>query len=310
MKEMTTQNQQERPDVEYRLEDGAPPTASRRTAVWMGWLVRIGTAILSSLFLLFLGIPLASLLVHEPPTMIWSELQQPDIYQALQLSIVTTCLSTFLAVLFGLPMAYVLARFTFPGRGFLEILVTLPTVLPPVVAGVALLLTFGRMGLLGQYLSLFGISIPFTSMAVVLAQAFVAAPFFVNSAKAGLEQLDRRYELAAYTLRASPLYTFTRVVIPLIRPALLSGIGLSWARALGEFGATITFAGNFPGTTQTLPIAVYIASESDLDKSIVVAVVLLAVSFGILFALRLGRGHSLLSKFPVAEESRNYKKNM
>jgi molybdate transport system permease protein len=117
----------------------------------------------------------------------------------------------------------------------------------------------------------------------------VAAPFFINSAKAGLEQLDRRYELAAYTLRASPLYTFFRVVLPLIRPALFAGVGLTWARALGEFGATITFAGNFPGVTQTLPIAVYIASENNLDQAIAVAIVLLAVSFGVLLALRIGR---------------------
>jgi molybdate transport system permease protein len=123
-----------------------------------------------------------------------------------------------------------------------------------------------------------------------MAQTFVAAPFFINSAKAGLEQFDRRYELAAYTLHASPFYTFRRVVLPLIRPALLSGMGLAWARALGEFGATITFAGNFPGLTQTLPTAVYIASEMDLDKAIAIAVVLLAISFGLLFVLHVGQG--------------------
>jgi molybdate transport system permease protein len=145
------------------------------------------------------------------------------------------------------------------------------------------------MGLLGRYLSLLGISIPFTTVAVILAQTFIAAPFFVNSAKAGFAQLDQRYEQAAYTLRASPFYTFGRVVLPLIRPALLAGIGLSWARALGEFGATITFAGNFPGITQTMPIAVYLASETDLDKAIALSVVLLAVSFGLLLALRFGR---------------------
>jgi molybdate transport system permease protein len=244
-------------------------------------------AVLSSLFFLFLGIPLLSLLIKEAPVTIWSELQQPDVLQALFLSVLTTTLSTFCAVLFGLPVAYILARYRFPGHALLEILVTLPTVLPPVVAGVALLLAFGRVGLLGQYINLLGITIPFTTTAVVMAQVFIAAPFFINNARAGLEQLDRRYEQAAYTLRATPFYAFRRVVLPLIRPALYSGIGLAWARALGEFGATITFAGNFPGTTQTMPIAVYIASESDLDKSIALAVVLLAVSFGILLALRL-----------------------
>jgi len=192
-------------------------------------------------------------------------------------------------VLFGLPVAYILARIDFPGRNVLETLIMLPTVLPPVVAGVALLLTFGRMGLLGRYLNLVGITIPFTTLAVIMAQTFIAAPFFVNSAKAGFEQLDRGYELTAYTLGASHFYAFCHIVLPLVRSALLSGIGLAWARALGEFGATITFAGNFPGVTQSMPVAVYLASESDLDKAIALSVVLLTVSFGLLLALRIGR---------------------
>ncbi len=262
---------------------------SPKGAFWSRWPARILVGFLAAIFFLFVTIPLASLLFHEPPASVWNEILQPDIFQALQLSLVTTTLSALLSVIFGLPVAYVLARTNFFGRQFLETLVTIPTVLPPVVAGVALLLTFGRVGLLGYYLNLLGITIPFTTVAVVMAQTFVSAPFFVNSAKAGLEQLDRRYEQAAYTLRASPFYTFRRVVLPLIRPALFSGIGLSWARALGEFGATITFAGNYPGTTQTMPIAVYIASESDLDKAIAISVVLLAVSFGVLLALRVGR---------------------
>ncbi len=255
----------------------------------LNWPGRALVALLSSLFLLFLGVPLVALLFREPPTAIWTGMMEPDVFQALQLSLVTTCLSTAFAVLFGLPVAYLLARTNFPGRKLAETLIVMPTVLPPVVAGVALLLTFGRMGLIGHYLDLVGITIPFTTVAVVMAQVFIAAPFFVNSARAGFEQLDRRYEMAAYTLRASPFYTFQHVVLPLIRPALLSGIGLTWARALGEFGATITFAGNFPGVTQTMPIAVYVATQSDLDKAIALSVVLLAVSFGVLFALRIGK---------------------
>jgi molybdate transport system permease protein len=274
------------PSSSTEAEDGktSPPAA-----FWSRWPARILVGFLAATFFLFVAVPLASLLFHEPPTSVWNEILQPDIFQALQLSLVTTTLSALLSVIFGLPVAYVLARTNFFGRQFLETLVTIPTVLPPVVAGVALLLTFGRVGLLGYYLNLLGITIPFTTVAVVMAQTFVSAPFFVNSAKAGLEQLDRRYEQAAYTLRASPFYTFRRVVLPLIRPALFSGIGLTWARALGEFGATITFAGNYPGVTQTMPIAVYIASESDLDKAIAISVVLLAVSFGVLLALRVGR---------------------
>lgn len=256
---------------------------------WVRWPARLVVGILAGSFFLFLGIPLAALSIREPPTMLWQAIQQPEAIEALQLSIITTTISTLLAVVFGLPVAYVLARLRFPGRAFLETLVTMPTVLPPVVAGVALLVTFGRFGLLGRYLSPLGITLPFTTVAVVLAQMFVASPFFINSAKAGLEQLDARYEMAAYTLRASPLYTFRRVVLPLIQPALLAGAGLAWARALGELGATITFAGNFPGTTETTPIAVYVAAESDLDAAVSLAVVLLAVSFGVLLALRIGR---------------------
>jgi molybdate transport system permease protein len=262
-----------------------------RHTFWSRWPTRVLVGLLAGIFFLFIGIPLVALLFRESPALVWSEMLQPDVFQALQLSLLTTTLSALVAVLFGLPVAYILARTDFPGRKLLETLVTLPTVLPPVVAGIALLLAFGRVGLFGRYLDMLGITIPFTTVAVVMAQTFVAAPFFINSTKAGLEQLDKRYEMAAYTLRASPFYAFRRVVLPLIRPALLSGIGLSWARALGEFGATITFAGNFPGTTQTMPIAVYIASESDLDKSIALSVVLLAVSFAILLALRIGRGY-------------------
>src|SRR3989441_10399101 len=256
---------------------------------WSRWPARLLVGILAGSFFLFLGIPLAALLLHEPPALLWASMQQPEVLEALQLSLVTTAVSTLIAVLFGLPVAYVLARMHFPGRALLETLVTMPTVLPPVVAGVALLITFGRFGLIGRYLSPFGITLPFTTVAVVMAQIFVSSPFFVNSARAGLEQLDARYELAAYTLRASPFYTFLRVVLPLIRPALLAGIGLAWARALGELGATITFAGSFPGITETMPIAVYTAAESDLESAVALSVVLLAVSFGILLALRLGR---------------------
>jgi molybdate transport system permease protein len=254
------------------------------------WLTRAIVGVLATAFFLFLGIPLAALLLREPPALLWQDLQQPGVLQALQLSVLTTCASTLLAILLGIPVAYVLTRTRIPGRRFLEILVTMPTILPPVVAGVALLITFGRLGLVGRLLAPFGITLSFTTVAVVLAQLFVASPFFVNSVKAGLEQLDSRYEQAAYTLRASPFYTFRRVTLPLIRPALLSGIGTSWARALGEFGATIMFAGNFPGTTQTMPLAIYIAAQTDLDTTVALSVLLMAVSFGILLALNLGRG--------------------
>jgi molybdate transport system permease protein len=221
--------------------------------------------------------------------MLWNLIRQPEVLQALQLSIVTTFVSIFLTVIFGLPVAYVLVRTRIPGRRFLQTLVTMPTVLPPVVAGVALLITFGRFGLIGQYLTPLGISIPFTTVAVVMAQMFVSSPFFVNSARAGLEQLDPRYESAAHTLRASEFYTFRRVILPLIRPVLFTGAGLAWARALGELGATITFAGSFPGVTETMPIAVYNAANIDTDSAVALSVVLLAISFAVLISLQIGQ---------------------
>jgi molybdate transport system permease protein len=256
---------------------------------WSSWPARIVVAILAGSFFLFLGIPLAALIIREPPALLWNLIKQPEVLQALQLSIVTTFVSLFLTVIFGLPVAYVLVRTRIPGRRFLQTLVTLPTVLPPVVAGVALLITFGRFGLIGQYLTPLGISIPFTTVAVVMAQMFVSSPFFVNSARAGLEQLDPRYESAAHTLRASEFYTFRRVILPLIRPILLTGAGLAWARALGELGATITFAGSFPGITETMPIAVYNASNVDTDSAVALSVVLLAISFAVLISLQIGQ---------------------
>jgi molybdate transport system permease protein len=256
---------------------------------WSRWPARIVVGILAGSFLLFLGIPLAALLIREPPAVLWNLIKQPEVFQALQLSIITTFVSIFLTVIFGLPVAYVLVRTRIPGRRFLQTLVTMPTVLPPVVAGVALLITFGRFGLIGQYLTPLGISIPFTTVAVVMAQMFVSSPFFINSARAGLEQLDPRYESAAHTLRASEFYTFRRVILPLIRPILLTGAGLAWARALGELGATITFAGSFPGITETMPIAVYNAANVDLDSAVALSVVLLAISFAVLISLRIGQ---------------------
>src|SRR6266571_507149 len=256
---------------------------------WSSWPARILVSILAGSFFLFLGIPLAALLIREPPALLWNSIKQPEVLQALQLSLVTTFVSIFLTVIFGLPVAYVLVRTRIPGRRFLQTLVTMPTVLPPVVAGVALLITFGRFGLIGQYLTPLGISIPFTTVAVVMAQMFVSSPFFVNSARAGLEQLDPLYESAAHTLRASEFYTFRRVILLLIRPILLTGAGLAWVRALGELGATITFAGSFPGVTETMPIAVYNAANIDIDSAVALSVVLMAISFAVLISLQIGQ---------------------
>jgi molybdate transport system permease protein len=187
----------------------------------------------------------------------------------------------------GVPMAWVLARAEFPGRRLVRALVTVPLVLPPVVGGVALLLVFGRRGLVGSWLdATFGISLPFTTAGVVVAEAFVAMPFLVISVEGALRGADARYEEAAATLGAGRWTAFRRVTLPLIAPGVAAGAVLCWARALGEFGATITFAGNFPGRTQTMPLAVYLALEQDLDSAIVLSLLLLVVSVGILAALR------------------------
>ena len=184
-------------------------------------------------------------------------------------------------------MAWVLARAEFPGRRLVRALVTVPLVLPPVVGGVALLLVFGRRGLVGGWLdATFGISLPFTTAGVVVAEAFVAMPFLVISVEGALRAADARFEDAAATLGADRWTTFRRVTLPLVAPGVAAGAVLCWARALGEFGATITLAGNFPGRTQTMPLAVYLALEQDLDAAIVLSLVLLAVSVTVLVALR------------------------
>ena len=197
-----------------------------------------------------------------------------------------TLSSLALTILFGTPVAYCLARRRFRGMGLLDTLVDMPTVLPPTVAGVALLMTFGRQGLLGQWLHAVGLQVSFTSAAVVLAQCFVCAPFYIRAAQAGFQSVDRDLERVAYTLGDSPLRAFLRVTAPLALPALLSGCVMAWARALGEFGATIMFAGNLMGRTQTMPLAIYIAMESDLTAALVLSALLIIVPFAGLFCMR------------------------
>ena len=235
----------------------------------------------------FFALPFIGLLWRMPWSSVWSTLTDSGVGAALRLSIICSLWATALSTVFGVPLAWLLARVDFPGRAFVRALSTLSMVLPPVVGGVALFFAIGRRGLFGQYLDRwFGITIPFTTAAVVIAQTFVAMPFLVLTVEAALRQLDRRYDEAARTLGASRWYAFRRVTLPAIRPALVAGAVLAWARALGEFGATITFAGNYPGTTQTMPLAIYIARESDQDKAIVLSLVLIAVSFAVLVGLR------------------------
>jgi molybdate transport system permease protein len=235
----------------------------------------------------FLVLPLAGLLVRAPWSGLPHLLSDPLVGEALKLSLLTAVLATVLSLVFGVPLAWVLARSEFPGKSLVRALVTVPLVLPPVVGGVALLLAFGRRGIVGRYLDQwFGYTIPFTTTAVVLAETFVAMPFLILTVEGALRAADRRFEEASASLGASRLTTFRRVTLPLIAPSVLAGAVLCWARALGEFGATITFAGNYPGTTQTMPLAVYLALESDPEAAIALSLVLLAVSVLILVALR------------------------
>jgi molybdate transport system permease protein len=237
--------------------------------------------------MVFLVLPLVGLLVRAPWAALPSLLSDPTVGQALRLSLVTATLATAISLVVGVPLAWVLARVRFPGRQLVRALVTLPLVLPPVVGGVALFLALGRRGLVGQYLDRwFGLTIPFSPLAVVLAETFVAMPFLVVTVEGALRAADTRYEEASATLGASRWTTFRRVTLPMIGPSVLAGSVLCWARALGEFGATITFAGNFPGRTQTMPIAVYLALENDPDAAIALSLVLLAVSVVILVSLR------------------------
>lgn len=238
---------------------------------------------LAALFGAFTGLPLAALLLRLPVASLADMMHQPIVLQALRLSFETTCAAAVLTVLGGTPLAALLTR-EFRGRDALASLITLPLVLPPVVAGLGLLLAFGRAGLLGHVLSVFGISVPFSTAAVVLAQTFVAAPLYINAARAAFARADRELLDAAASLRASPVYAFTRVAIPPALPALGAGLSMSAARGLGEFGATITFAGNLPGVTQTMPLAAYVAAQSDMDAAVAISVVLACASYGALLA--------------------------
>jgi molybdate transport system permease protein len=244
----------------------------------------VAPAALAVLFLLF---PLVALLVQTPWSRVPAELRSGALHDALRLSIETSVAAMVVAALIGTPLAWVLARVTFPGRSLLRVLVAVPLVLPPVVAGIALLTAFGRAGLLGKPLfDAFGISIPFTTFAVVLAHTFVALPFYVISVEGALRATEEEYDVVAASLGASRWRVFTRITLPLAMPGVFAGLVLGWARSLGEFGATITFAGNFRGTTQTLPLLAYVELQANQDAAIVVSVILLFVSILVLALLR------------------------
>lgn len=243
---------------------------------------------LAAIGALLLALPVLGLLWRAPWSAAGDVLGDDAVRTALRLSLIASLGATALAAVVGLPLAWVLARHEFRGRRAVRALALVPLVLPPVVGGVALLLAFGRRGLLGQWLDQwFGITLPFTLAGAVVAEAFVALPFLVLTAEAAFRNLDTRYEEAARTLGAGPAALVWRVVVPLTWPSLAAGLTLAWARALGEFGATITFAGSAPGRTTTVPLQVYLLLESGRPEgAIVLSVLLLVVSVGVLVALR------------------------
>ncbi|OJF10581.1 molybdenum ABC transporter permease subunit [Couchioplanes caeruleus subsp. caeruleus] len=243
--------------------------------------------LLGGMGLMLFAAPLASLLLRVPWAEAASQLWSRQARDALQVSLLCSVCATALCLILGLPVAWILTRTQLPGRSILRAITTLPVVLPPVVGGVALLLAFGREGVFGSFLDdAFGIRLAFSTYGVILAETFVAMPFLVLTVCGALQSADRHLEEAARTLGASPWTVFRRITLPQIRPSLLSGAVLCWARALGEFGATITFAGNLPGTTQTLPLAVYVALEQSPEAAVVLSLLLVAVSLSILIGLR------------------------
>lgn len=260
-----------------RIQSSSATPALRLRDPW--WL-------LSLPLLLFLALPLVAMFLRTPPDQLWANLGQTQVIQAISLSLLTTSITLAVTIIFGTPVAYFLARYEFPFRRVVDTLLDLPTVLPPSVAGVALLMAFGRRGLVGEWLEIWGLHIAFTQVAVVLAQTFIAAPFYVKAATLGFASVDRDLEQAAALDGAGGGQVFRFITLPLAWSALLSGAVMTWARALGEFGATIIFAGNYPGRTQTMPLAIYIGFELDLNVALTLSVILVGCSFLVLIAVK------------------------
>jgi molybdate transport system permease protein len=246
----------------------------------------------------FISLPMISLIMWTVNENAWRAMASPEARDALLLSIRTTSISMLIIISVGTPAAYLLSRAEFPGKRALDSLIDIPAVLPPSAAGIALLLTFGRFGLLGQYLDVFGITVSFTTAAVVIAEVFVAAHFYVRQATVGFAQVRRDVEEAAMVDGASRFSVFTRVTVPLAFPALVAGAVMAWARALGEFGGTIIFAGSFQGVTQTIPLAIFAARESNFDAAVALSVMVLGFAFTVILVAR-----SLLRKAAEFESS-------
>lgn len=264
--------------IQKRLQAQNQDTASA-SAKAKDTALKLSIAFLLIIATAFIALPIASLFIKSPLDTTLRSLHDPMVMDALKLSLMTSTLTMAIVVLIGTPVAYVNARFHYLGREVADSLIDLPVIMPPAVAGIALLMAFGRMGILGHYLNAYGISIAFTTLAVIIAQVFVSSPFYIRQARTSFEDIDRSFENASRTLGASRVYTFFHVILPIAGNGLISGAIMAFARSLGEFGATIMFAGNFQGRTQTMPLAIYTAMQGDLDVSLCLALILVAISF-------------------------------
>lgn len=261
-------------------EDERIPTPFRLTRLDHTWKA------LALPLLLFISLPLLALILRVSLTDLLSSLRQPEVFQAVRLSLITSLLTTLTALIFGTPVAYLLAQSNLRLRQLIDTLVDLPTVLPPAVAGVALLMAFGRRGLFGEALAELGINIPFTPLAVIMAQTFIAAPLYIKAASIGYSSVNAELRQAAELDGANSWQVFRYVILPLSWLPMVTGSAMTWARAMGEFGATIIFAGNFPGRTQTMPLAIYLGFEIDLDVALALSFVLITFSFATLIVIK------------------------
>jgi molybdate transport system permease protein len=259
-----------------RRSQSTTPAARLRDPWWL----------LSLPLLLFLALPMVALFLNMPPGQLLANLNKAQVIQAISLSMLSTFITLAITVVFGTPVAYLMARYNFPFKRAVDTLLDLPIVLPPSVAGIALLMAFGRRGLVGEWLEVWGIHIAFTLVAVVVAQTFISAPLYVKTATIGFASVDQDLEQAAALDGAGGRQVFRFITLPLARSALLSGAVMTWARALGEFGATIIFAGNYPGRTQTMPLAIYLGFELDLEVALTLSVILVGCSFLVLMVVK------------------------
>jgi molybdate transport system permease protein len=249
--------------------------------------LKVGLALLLVLAAAFIALPVASLFIKSASGMKLQSLRDPVVTDALTLSLFTATTTVVIVIILGTPLSYLNARFDYPGKEIADSLIELPVIMPPIVGGIALLMAFGRMGVLGQYLHAWGLNIAFTMLAVVVAQVFVSMPFYLRQARISFEDVDLVYENAARTLGASRTRVFFAVTLPIATNGLISGAIMAFARALGEFGATIMFAGNFQGRTQTMPLAIYTAMQGDLEVSLCLALILVAFSFAIIVLVKI-----------------------